>query len=167
VDTSVWQQLTDLLTTECSVLRELVAAAERQKQALLLRDQQGVEAATKEQEALLAELHRCEAERLALVAGGLAREGSAPHAVTLQALVEAAPEAKRARLAALRDDARSLVRQLSTLTETNAQLLRQELAFIDLYMSILSPDAGIDAYHDPARARRPAGGAPVAFDTRA
>ena len=71
------------------------------------------------------------------------------------------------RLSGLRDEARSLVDELSALNETNAQLLKQELALIELYMSILSPEAGAEVYGDPARGRRPAGGASVAFDTRA
>lgn len=167
MDTEIFGQLADVLTRQCSVLRELAAVAEGQKQALLERDQAGVEAATKEQEALLAELSICEAERIQLLTDGSLPGREPAEAVTLQEIIDSAPAAYRQTLAALRDEARTLVQQLSALTETNTQLLKQELALIDLYMSILSPDAGVDVYQDPARGKRPAGSSSVAFDARA
>lgn len=187
VDKRELEQLIELLTAQCGVLKELVSVAGRQKQALLDGDQPGVEATTKEQDELLAELERYEAERLALlgdaapdsadgVADGVAdyaadrsahRAQDAVAAVTLEQIIENAPGEYADKLVALRDEARSLVGDLIALNDTNAQLLHQELALLDLYMSILSPDAGTDVYGDPARGRRPAGGSSVAFDTRA
>lgn len=185
VDKRELEQLIELLTAQCGVLKELVSVAGRQKQALLDGDQPGVEATTKEQDELLAELERYEAERLALlsdapdsadgVADGAAVDAAdrsvdaenAVAAVTLEQIIENAPGEYADKLVALRDEARSLVGDLIALNDTNAQLLHQELALLDLYMSILSPDAGTDVYGDPARGRRPAGGSSVAFDTRA
>lgn len=181
MDKQKLEQLIDILTNQCGVLRELVDVAEQQKQALLQTDQSGVEATTKQQEELFTELHRLEEERLALVSngrpaaghtesvgasGGVA-DGEGPESVTLQQLIDDAPEELRGTLVELRDEARSLVDRLSALNETNAQLLQQELALIGLYMSVLSPDAGVDVYGDPVRGKRPAGGSSVAFDARA
>lgn len=186
VDKRELEQLIELLTAQCGVLKELVSVAGRQKQALLDGDQPGVEATTKEQDELLAELERYEVERLALlsdaapdsadgVADGAAVDAAdrsvdaenAVAAVTLEQIIENAPGEYADKLVALRDEARSLVGDLIALNDTNAQLLHQELALLDLYMSILSPDSGTDVYGDPARGRRPAGGSSVAFDTRA
>ena len=175
-DEGTLERLAKLLTAQCGVLRELVSVAARQKQALLEGDQPGVEAATKEQNELLAELQRLEAERLALLRAGAVQEAeggdeavaeTVAEAVTLEEIISGAPAEDARRLSGLRDEARSLVDELSALNETNAQLLKQELALIELYMSILSPEAGAEVYGDPARGRRPAGGASVAFDTRA
>lgn len=171
-DEGTLERLAKLLTAQCGVLRELVSVAARQKQALLEGDQPGVEATTKEQNELLAELQRLEAERLALLRAGAVQEAeggdeAVAETVTLEEIISGAPAEDARRLSGLRDEARSLVDELSALNETNAQLLKQELALIELYMSILSPEAGAEVYGDPARGRRPAGGASVAFDTRA
>ena len=175
-DEGTLERLAKLLTAQCGVLRELVSVAARQKQALLEGDQPGVEATTKEQNELLAQLQRLEAQRLALLRAGAVQEAeggdeavaeTVAEAVTLEEIISGAPAEHARRLSGLRDEARSLVDELSALNETNAQLLKQELALIELYMSILSPEAGAEVYGDPARDRRPAGGASVAFDTRA
>lgn len=174
------ERLTELLAGQCDVLRDLVAVAERQKQALLDADQPSVEAATNEQNQLLAELEWFESQRLALLGDGAdgvaGEEGSGvgnealsetAAALRLSDIIDRAPAEFRPTLGRLRDEARALLRELTALNETNAQLLRQELAFIDLYMSVLSPDVGTEVYGDSVRAKRQTGGASVAFDARA
>ena len=143
------EQLIEMLTSQCSVLADLVSVAERQRQALLDGDQSGVEATTKEQDELLVELHQWEAERLALL------NGSSLHGIVLDELIDVAPEEMRATLVGLRDEARALVDELTTLNETNAQLLRQELALVELYMSILSADSGYRIVHRPGARKTP------------
>lgn len=150
-------RVTELLTDQCSLLYELATVARRQQQALLSGDQAGVESTTKVQEELLGEVHVLEAERIALLG-----------AVTLEELIADAPtEQQRSTLVELRDEARTRVDELTALNETNAQLLKQELALVGLYMSVLSPDGTGEVYGDPAYGKRQQGGAPVAFDTRA
>ncbi len=82
-DGSTLERLAKLLTAQCGVLRELVSVAARQKQALLEGDQPGVEATTKEQNELLAELQWLEAERLALLGDApRSRRSGSPRAAT-------------------------------------------------------------------------------------
>lgn len=150
-------RVTELLTDQCSLLYELAEIARRQQHALLAGDQAGVESTTKAQDELLAQLHVLEAERVALLG-----------TVTMEELIADAPtDQQRATLTELRDEARTRVDELAALNETNAQLLKQELALVGLYMSVLSPDGAGEVYADPAQGKRQLGGAPLAFDTRA
>lgn len=164
MDKDKLERLIALLSAQCDVLAELVAVARRQQQALLDGDQPGVEATTKEQDELLVELHQFETERIRLVGN----DATADAGVSLEQVIADAPTEVRAELGDLREEARSLVNELTAVNETNAQLLTQELALVELYMSVLSPDGGGELYDDPAQGKRPtAGGASLAFDTRA
>lgn len=185
--------LRDILKRQRDSLNDLLAVAGRQQQAILAQDREAIEATTKAQDELFAQLQalehdrvqaqralasrvRAEAEGADAGAGGSAPDGSpgpahpglhhAARDLDFDGLLHALTGPERHTLAAARDEARKLLMELSTVNQINQQLLAQELALVDLYMSVLNPDMSAEAYSEPGQARKTSSAA-VAFDARA
>lgn len=211
--------LMGVLQAQRTTLTGLLDVADRQQAAIMERDREAIEATTREQDALFAELQGLEydreqiqqslgrhmvggpaeadagaaadagagagAERGAGAAEGAAAEvaagaetgtgakvgtgfqSSGDAGVDFDRLLRALPPGDRVMLTAARDEARRLLASLSSVNRANQQLLAQELALFDMYMSVLNPDMSAEAYSDPGQGRKGSHSAAVAFDTRA
>lgn len=161
-------RLQQVLTAESRLFSQLLAVARRQQEAIIARDEEGIEATTKEQDALLVQVDNYEQQRLALIGVDIGAERAEDEAGSaFDAALARIPAARRDELLALRNEAREQLVALQTVNDTNQQLLAQELALFELFVGMLSPDAAGEVYSDPTQGRRPTGGSSVALDTRA
>jgi len=157
VHTDQLSRLAEILTAQHELCQQLIASADKQREAIRDRRPTVIEETAREQEELLGELSRWEEERIALVGA----DGP-----DLVAIIKQAPAPWRERLGELRRQVRAALESVVEKTRINQKLLEQELALISWYLSMLSPDDA-NTYSNPGgrRASRPAG--PLALDTRA
>lgn len=160
-------QLHGVLEAQADVLSELLVVARRQQQALVGRDRAAVEATTREQDELFAALQALEYDRTQLQQQLSAGDNEMDEpGLGFERLLRTLPESLSQTLVGARDEARTLLLELSGVNRTNQQLLAQELVMFDLYMSVLNPDMSAEVYSEPGQARRATGSAAVAFDAR-
>ncbi|MBO8142879.1 MAG: flagellar protein FlgN [Firmicutes bacterium] len=151
-------RLAEILAAQDGLCRRLLACARRQQEAIRSRRPPVIEETAREQEQLFGELTRWEEERVALTGAG---------GPSLSEIVAGAPSPWRERLESLGRKVREGIEAFLAANRTNQRLLEQELALIDMYLSVLSPGPDAGAYGHPASARRPGASAPRAFDARA
>lgn len=201
--TSYVNELLRVLHEQRDTLNELLAAANRQQEAIMQRDRAAIEEVTLEQNELFSALQGLEYDREQLqrelrravgdtigsptgnpvenpagtsplptaeTSGG-PRQKPAAQAVDpgldFDRLLRELPDAQSQELTQARDEARALLIELTSANETNQQLLAQELALFELYMSVLNPDMSGETYSEPGQSAKGSGSSAVAFDTRA
>jgi len=157
VHTDQLSRLAEILTAQHELCQQLIASADKQREAIRERRPPVIEETAREQTELFDELSRWEEERLALVGAD---------APDLAAIINQAPAPWREQLGELGRQVRVALETVLEKTRINQKLLEQELALITWYLSVLSPDDA-NTYGNPGgrRPSRPAG--PLAFDTRA
>lgn len=151
-------RLAEILTAQHELCQQLIACADKQREAIRSRCPPVIEETAREQEELFGRLTRWENERVQL----LGADGP-----ELAAIIEQAPSGWRAQLALLGRQVRTGLEAFLEKNRVNQKLLEQELALIGLYLSALSPGDAGDAYGHPGNRRRPSSAGPLAIDARA
>lgn len=150
-------RLAEILTAQHALCQQLIACADKQREAIRERRPPVIEETAREQEQLFTELTQWEEERLDL----LGADGP-----SLNAIIEQAPAPWRERLTALGRQVRAALEAFMEKNRINQRLLEQELALIGLYLSVLSPGDGGEVYNHPRSRRRQSSAGPLAFDAR-
>jgi hypothetical protein len=137
-------RLIDHLQRQVESSRRLLAIVLAQSAAIRRRDVETILASLADVQSEMAYRARIETERESLIQSAAAERRVAPETVDLEAMLVGKPEAEATQARVHSAELIGLVTEIGRVHEQNRLLLRQELAFLDHLMRILSrtPQAG-------------------------
>lgn len=162
-------ELAAVMDEQLQVLQDLEHVQRRMSEALAGGLMEELDVLLSGTQALMWRLSRIEERRYRLQATLAAGCGLAPADLTFSRLLDLAPAAERATLAAYRERYAAAVRAIADRGQANSQLLVQGLAYLDFVRHLLEPGAHRPpAYAPPAdnRVERRSAG-PRVLDSRA
>ena len=118
--------------------RRLLAVVLAQGEAIRKQDVEGVLARLGEVQAEMVRRAQIEQERDVIVRLAAARLGTTPDAVTLDAVLDGLPADDATRAREMSAELRGLLAEIARVHGHNRVLIRQELAFLDHLMRVLS-----------------------------
>lgn len=137
-------RLLEHLQRQVESSRRLLEIVLSQSAAIRRRDVETILASLTDVQAEMAYRARIETERESLIRSAAAERNVAPELVNLETMLIGKPEAEAAEARAQSAELIGLVTEIGRVHEQNRLLLRQELAFLDHLMRVLSrtPQAG-------------------------
>jgi len=137
-------RLLDHLQRQLESSRRLLGIVLAQSAAIRRRDVESVLASLTDVQAEMGFRQRLEDERAVLLRSAAAERGVAPDTIDLEAMLVGAPAGEAAEARARSAELIGLVNETGRVHEQNRLLLKQELAFLDHLMRVLSgtPQAG-------------------------
>jgi hypothetical protein len=137
-------RLTDHLQRQVESSRRLLEIVLSQSAAIRRRDVETILASLSDVQAEMAYRGRIESERESLIQSSAVERNVAPETVDLETMLIGKPEAEAAQARLHSAELIGLVTEIGRVHEQNRLLLRQELAFLDHLMRVLSrtPQAG-------------------------
>lgn len=131
-------RLLDHLQRQVESSRRLLEIVLSQSAAIRRRDVETILASLGDVQAEMAYRSRIETERESLIKSSATERNLAPEAVDLEVMLIGKPEAEAAQARAHSAELIGLVTEIGRVHEQNRLLLRQELAFLDHLMRVLS-----------------------------
>jgi flagellar biosynthesis/type III secretory pathway chaperone len=146
------EHLIAVLSDETGLLRDLHATLAAQQQALVRGDVQEIKHTVEGQIAALSKIAKLERERISLLEAVQSGDHADTQAVTLNHLIEAAPEHGR-RLREVRAALKDVLEAIGTVNRHNGMLINQSLSYInktlrmiageDTSSTVYTPDGGV------------------------
>jgi len=132
------------LERQLASARRLLGIVLAQTEAIKAQDVEGVLARLADMQTELAGRHVLEVERDTIIRDAATRAHLAPESVDLELLAAGLEPAENERVRAMSAELRGLLTEVGRVHEQNRVLIRQELAFLDHLMRVLSgtPQAG-------------------------
>ena len=132
-----FERLCEVLDAELERQELVLAVLRAQRNAMLARDVEYLEAKTEALGALVRDVHRAQEARLAVLGDVVAAMGLPVERQTMTGLIAAAQEPWKSRLRELQKQLRAAVRESSGLVRSNAVLLRRSMQVVNKCLDTL------------------------------
>lgn len=136
-------EMEQILGKECEIYREIYNIEEQKISAIMEREGTRIEVLSAEQERLLGEVNRLEKRRLIVAADFMTSRGMEGE-TTLREMAQAMDEDAAGRMLKTGMELKVLLMRISTLQETNAGLLEDNMEFYNIMLSGLRDTTSIN-----------------------
>lgn len=152
----MWDELIAVLDEMVALYQALVRLAEEKRAVLVAGNAPALETITRQEELLIIQAGKLDAQREKLIGRIAAAHGLSPEELTLAKVGELADGETADRIAALGGELRAALEKLAPLNELNTQLIEQALKIIQYNINVLTQASAGPTYGPPQGAGQPA-----------